>query len=153
MAVPTTSSGTRAEAKAIRQAMAQVYFIEAVGLDLVKIGYAVDLEKRFTNLMTASPAALTLLGVLPGGAKLEMELHAKLADHRAHGEWFHKTPEVMAVVATAQPSEDQRWLNQRAKVRGAALQAYLAKMKAGEIVRPTRGPLRRPRPPKADPYT
>ena len=135
MSVPTTSG----IAKADREAHSWVYFVEAVGLDLIKIGYALDLEKRFTNLMTSSPAALSLLGVLPGGPRREMEIHDQLAAHRAHGEWFRKVPEVMAVVATAEMHDWQRWLNQRAKVRGAALMEYLAKMKRGEVVRPTRG--------------
>lgn len=44
MSVSTTSSTTREE-------ISKVYFIEAVGQDLIKIGYALDLQKRFTNLM------------------------------------------------------------------------------------------------------
>lgn len=118
----------------------RVYFVEADGLGLVKIGYALDVRKRFIALMTASPVRLTLLGTLPGGAKLEAAIHAQLADHRAHGEWFHKSAEVLAVVGTAQPAEGQEWLNQAAKVRGAALQEYLGKLKRGEVVRPGRGP-------------
>lgn len=137
MSVPTTSS-----AEADRETYCWVYFIEAVGLDLIKIGYALDLEKRFTGLMTSSPAALTLLGVMQGGPRLETQIHTDLAEHRAHGEWFRKTPEVMAVVAKAEPHWGQKWLNQRAKVRGAALMEYLARMKRGEVVRPTRGPTR-----------
>lgn len=137
MAVPTTSGRPD---KFEREASSRVYFIEAVGLDLIKIGYAFDLQKRFTAMMTASPAPLSLLGVMPGGPRREMEIHDRLSDHRAHGEWFHKTPEVMAVVATAEQHEGHQWLNQRAKVRGAALMEYLAKMKRGEVVRPTRGP-------------
>lgn len=146
MAVLSASSGTRAERLLHRERYSQVYFIEAVGLDLIKIGYAIDLPKRFTGMMTTSPAALTLLGVLDGGPKLECALHDQLAAHRAHGEWFRKTPEVMAVVATARPSEGQQFLNQTAKVRGAALQEYLAKMKRGEVVRAGRGPNKHPKP-------
>lgn len=145
MPVPTTNSGARSDRLQQLERLAQVYFIEAVGLDLIKIGYALDLQKRFTNMMTMSPAALTLLGVLDGGPKLECALHEQLAAHRAHGEWFRKTPEVMAIVATARPSPGQQYLNQTAKIRGAALQEYLAKMKRGEVVRPTRGPLKRPK--------
>lgn len=139
MPVPTTSGAPKAD----RENCCRVYFIEAVGHDLIKIGYALDLQKRFTGLMTASPAPLTLLGVLDGGPRLEMEIHEKLAAHRSHGEWFRKTPEVMAIAATARPDISQQWLNQKARVRGAALMEYLARMKRGEIVRPTRGPSRR----------
>lgn len=123
----------------------RVYFIEAVGLDLVKVGYALDVAKRFTGMMTTSPAPLTLLGMLDGGPKLEAAIHEQLAAHRAHGEWFHKTAEVMAVVATSQPAIGQEWLNQKAKLRGAGLQDYLAKLKAGEVTRPPRGPSKKSR--------
>lgn len=146
MVVLSASSGTRADRLLVRESLSLVYFIEAVGLDLVKIGYAIDLQKRFTGMMTTSPAPLTLLGVLDGGPKLECALHEQLAAHRAHGEWFRKTPEVMAVVATARPSAGQQFLNQTAKIRGAALQVYLAKMKRGEVIRPTRGKLKHPKP-------
>lgn len=141
MPVPSTSGSPALD----RETLSRVYFIEAAGHDLIKIGYAIDLPKRFTALMTSSPAALTLLGVLPGGPKLETELHERLAAHRAHGEWFRKSPEVMAVVATAEPADGQEWLNQKAKIRGAALMAYLDKMKRGEVTRPTRGPTRQPK--------
>lgn len=144
MPVLPTSRYTKAQRAVAREAASVVYFIEAVGLNLIKIGYAMDLRLRFTGMMTASPAALTLHGVIPGGPKVEMEIHDRLAEHRAHGEWFHKTPAVMAEVAKAQPSEGQEWLNQKAKIRGAALQQYLAKMKAGEVIRPTRGPSKHP---------
>lgn len=146
MTVPTTHSGTRAERLLEKESLSVVYFIEAVGLDLIKIGYALDPWTRFTNMMTMSPAPLSLLGVLDGGAKLECAIHEQLAADRAHGEWFHKTPAVMAVVATARPSIGQEWLNQKAKIRGAALREYLAKMKRGEVIRPTRGKLKHPKP-------
>lgn len=145
MAVLTTSRVSRRMPKAEHEALCRVYFIEAEGHDLIKIGYAIDLQKRFAGMMTSSPAPLTLLGILEGGPKLETTIHERLATHRAHGEWFHKTPEVMAVVATSQPAIGQEWLNQKARLRGAGLQEYLAKLKAGEVSRPTRGPNKQPR--------
>jgi hypothetical protein len=128
-----------------RDSISSVYFVEAVGLGLIKIGYAINLPQRFTSLMTSSPVPLTLLGVMDGGAALETRLHIELAEHRTHGEWFLKCPAVLAVVAQARPSEGQEWLNQKARIRGAGLQEYLARMKAGEVVRPTRGPTRNPK--------
>lgn len=49
------------------------------------------------------------------------------------------------MVATAEMSYGQELLNQVARQRGAALQEYLAKLKRGEVVRPTRGAEKRPR--------
>lgn len=144
MPVLSTSRYTKAQRAIAREAASVVYFIEAVGLDLIKIGYAMDLRLRFTGMMTASPAPLTLLGTVPGGPKVEMEIHERLAGHRAHGEWFRKTPEVMAEAAKAEPTDGQEWLNQKAKIRGAALQDYLGKLKRGEVQRPTRGPAKHP---------
>jgi hypothetical protein len=134
--------------------VSRIYFIEAVGLSLVKIGYTVDPVKRFMGMLTMSPVPLSLLGSIWGGPQKEAEIHAKLATFRTHGEWFKMTAEVMAIVATAETSYGSDMLNQVARVRGAALQEYLAKMKRGEVVRPTRGKLKRPRSlnPRNEPY-
>jgi len=134
--------------------VSKVYFIEAVGLDLIKIGYTVDPVKRFMGMLTMSPVPLSLLGSIWGGPQREAEIHGQLAEHRTHGEWFQKVPEVMAVVATAETSYGSDLLNQVARERGAALKAYLEKMKRGEVIRPTRGPEKRPRSlnPRSEPY-
>jgi hypothetical protein len=134
--------------------VSRLYFIEAVGLDLIKIGYTVDPVKRFIGMLTSSPVPLSLLGSTWGGPQREAEVHAQLAEFRTHGEWFKKSPEVMAVAATADLSYGEEMLNQVARERGAALQDYLAKLKRGEVVRPTRGKEKRPRSlnPRSLPY-
>lgn len=65
----------------------KVYFVEAVGMDLIKIGYTVDPVKRFTAMLTMSPAPLSLLGSMWGGPRREGEIHALLDEFRVHGEW------------------------------------------------------------------
>ena len=77
-----------------------VYFVEAEGTDMVKIGYARNLRARLSGLSVGSPHRLILLGTLPGGADLEAELHERLAEHRVNGEWFRRSPAVNAVIAT-----------------------------------------------------
>lgn len=72
------------------EAACSVYFIEAVGLDLIKIGYASDVGRRFRALQAGSAAPLKLLGTMRGGPQAECALHDKLAEHRSHGEWFRK---------------------------------------------------------------
>lgn len=131
--------------KEMYEHVSKIYFIEAVGLDLIKIGYTVDPVKRFMGMLTMSPVPLSLLGTIWGGPQRELEIHALLEAHRTHGEWFRKVPEVMALVATAEPSHGENLLNQVARQRGAALKEYLEKMKRGEVVRPTRGKEKRPR--------
>jgi hypothetical protein len=123
----------------------RIYFIEAVGMDLIKIGYTIDPVKRFMTMLTVSPAPLSLLGSIWGGPRREAEIHGKLEAHRLHGEWFKKVPEVMAYVEASEQSYGDKLLNQVARQRGAALQEYLAKMKAGEVVRPTKGKHKRPK--------
>jgi len=69
-----------------------VYFIEAVDLDLVKIGYTEHLAVRFEVLRHSSLVELRLLNVIEGGLREEKALHKKFAEHRAHLEWFELTP-------------------------------------------------------------
>jgi len=134
--------------------VSRIYFIEAVSLNLIKIGYTVDPVKRFMGMLTMSPVPLSLLGSIWGGPQREAEIHAQLEPFRLHGEWFKKVPEVMAVVNTSELSYGNEMLNQVARQRGAALQEYLAKMKRGEVVRPTKGKHKRPRSlnPRTEPY-
>lgn len=75
-----------------------VYFIQA-GNGLIKIGVAANPRDRIRTLRTMSPAPLCLVLVLPGrGAAGESELHARFAEHRSHGEWFHPAPELISFI-------------------------------------------------------
>jgi hypothetical protein len=79
-----------------------IYFIEAVGLDRVKIGYTSgeSVERRLLALKTASPVPLKVVGVIEGTQKQERRLHRKYAAHRVCGEWFTVTGELKAYLAT-----------------------------------------------------
>jgi hypothetical protein len=131
-----------------------VYFIEAVGMGLVKIGYTLRPVERFMGMLGVCPCPLSLLGSMQGGPRKERQLHNQLAEYRTHGEWFKKVPEVEAVIATCTHTYGLELMNQVAKYRGEALQAYLAKLKAGEVTRPTKGKHKRPRSlnPGSEPY-
>lgn len=67
-----------------------VYFIEATGLDLVKIGAARNLARRLKELQTGCPVPMKVWGGIltddPPG--LERRLHHQFAEHRSRGEWF-----------------------------------------------------------------
>ena len=65
---------------------AVVYFIQAG--EFVKIGFSVNPESRIDELKTGCPFELKLLTTVPGGKKMEKELHQIFAAHRQHGEWF-----------------------------------------------------------------
>lgn len=71
-----------------------VYFIEAVGLERIKIGKANNPEARLAGLQTGSPVPLRLLGKIPGGHALEKKLHGEFASLWMDGEWFHATKEL-----------------------------------------------------------
>jgi hypothetical protein len=77
-----------------------VYYIEAEGLNLVKIGYSIEPLVRMTVLQEQSPVTLRLLYTCTGDRKLEHELHRRFAEHRHRGEWFRITPEIMAFMQT-----------------------------------------------------
>jgi hypothetical protein len=76
----------------------EVYFIEAVGAERVKIGVSGDVDKRFGQLAASFPGPLRLLGKAPGGRAREGSLHRRLANFQIGGEWFHLTPGVRAVI-------------------------------------------------------
>jgi hypothetical protein len=90
------------------QQLGFVYYIEAEGLNLVKIGYSTDPLGRIGALQEQSPVAMRLLGTCIGDRKLEHQLHRRFADYRQRGEWFRMEPEVMAFMQTQ--AQDARWL-------------------------------------------
>lgn len=72
-----------------------VYFIEAVGLDCVKIGTAEGgAGSRLKALQTACPAKLRVLKEIDGGIVKERLLHQKFKSDRLHGEWFRLSPQI-----------------------------------------------------------
>jgi hypothetical protein len=67
-----------------------VYFIQDVTGHVIKVGCAADPQSRLAQLKTGNPRKLRLLGYLPGGRKLEQEIHKELAYWRLDGEWFQR---------------------------------------------------------------
>lgn len=75
-----------------------VYFIESERLGMVKIGCASDPEARRATMQVGSADKLILRGLIASddAAALEGMVHHVHARDRAHGEWFHPTPDVRA---------------------------------------------------------
>jgi hypothetical protein len=73
-----------------------VYFVRAV--DKVKIGFTRDVERRISELQTASPVDLELLGTLPGSALTERRLHKRFSAHRVNREWFRYEPPIIGFI-------------------------------------------------------
>ena len=77
-----------------------VYFIGAEA-GPIKIGVSCDPAKRLRTLQTGHPVPLMLLAVVPGGVGVERALHRKFADLRVRGEWFARSPELIAEIDSA----------------------------------------------------
>lgn len=71
-----------------------VYVIEAVGLNVVKIGSTNDLAKRLSMLQVGCPALLRVVLTLDGDKMLECDLHQRFAKICVRGEWFLFTEEI-----------------------------------------------------------
>jgi hypothetical protein len=81
------------DGKSLRKGAVQIYVVQSGGL--LKIGQSVDVARRLRAISTMSSVPLVLVALsdwhMPG---LERDLHACLASHRQHGEWFADVPEV-----------------------------------------------------------
>lgn len=90
-----------ANLKPVAQAPILTYFIEAVGFDSVKIGKSRCVLARFRGLCNVNATELRLLAVTTCEEKV---LHRLFAADRLHGEWFTKTPALMAFVEACEKS-------------------------------------------------
>jgi len=73
-----------------------VYFIECG--DYIKIGYATSVRSRLSNLAIATPFPLKVLATIDGDKHTESTLHTRFADAFHKGEWFRRTPELLAFI-------------------------------------------------------
>lgn len=76
-----------------------LYFIETQCAErFIKIGISSDAHTRASKMQMDCPYELKLLKLVPGGAHMEYELHARFAADRVRGEWFRRTPELVALI-------------------------------------------------------
>jgi hypothetical protein len=66
----------------------KVYFVEAVGGGVVKIGTSMNVSQRLAQLQSGFPFELKLLRVLPGYLEEEKFFHDLFAEYRVRAEWF-----------------------------------------------------------------
>jgi hypothetical protein len=76
-----------------------VYCVQPVSGGRIKIGFTTDVGARFHTLNGSGPEPLILLAHARTYDFVEREIHAQLATHRRHCEWFDDTPDVREVVA------------------------------------------------------
>lgn len=82
-----------------------IYFVRCAATGLVKIGFTLNLQRRLVGLSTGSAAPLECVGVLPGNAEIERQLHARFSHLRRRGEWFEVDSELAELLASAKPAE------------------------------------------------
>jgi hypothetical protein len=82
----------------ISQGAGYVYFIEAIGLSRLKIGYSDDPEKRLRQLTTGSPVSLRIYARMPGNQAMEREIHARFSHLKVDNEWFHFTDDIRTYI-------------------------------------------------------
>lgn len=83
------------KARASRQATVRasvVYFVEALGLERIKIGTTTNIEERLTDIQNGCPAIVDLCFCILGGVDEEHELHHRYSHAHIVGEWFHIGP-------------------------------------------------------------
>lgn len=82
-----------------------VYFLQPVNGGLIKIGKAVQVDRRITEIQNMNAVTLNVLAVERNvkprrGTDRERALHLRFAKDRAHGEWFHPSAELVSYIGT-----------------------------------------------------
>lgn len=100
------------EAKRRRRRRGEVvYFVQMGATGPIKIGTAVDMALRLSNLQVGNPEVLILIGTMSGGPIEERRLHDRFARHRIRGEWFRPATELIDFAATLRPGMPPRGLD------------------------------------------
>jgi len=71
----------------------------------IKIGHSVNAQDRLRAFQQGCPVKLSLLATAPGGVEREAAYHAQFYLTRSHGEWFERTPELLAEIDRLKGSE------------------------------------------------
>jgi hypothetical protein len=75
-----------------------VYFIQSGRGGALKIGVAVDVNKRLETLRVGNPADLIVRGAIRGGYAEEKHLHRLFGKLRMRGEWFGRAETILEYV-------------------------------------------------------
>jgi hypothetical protein len=93
---------TPLEGKMLRYEITDLQPCKALPMDLyfilhgnfVKIGQAVDPNKRLTELQVGTPEKLKILAIIPKMGSVERFCHKKFKHLHSRGEWFKYTEEI-----------------------------------------------------------
>lgn len=81
--------------------MSRVYFIQCGENGPIKIGVAVNVQRRMSALQGGNPIPLTLIGSVVAVRGTEAAFHQTLRAYRIRGEWFRPVLEVRDMIARA----------------------------------------------------
>lgn len=105
----------------------RVYFARAG--KQVKIGISTNPQKRLQQMRTGNPD-ITLLGDIPGGRRIETDLHQRFSEARLEGEWFCFTAEIARTIKGLlgkRNKQQARWARYiRSRKNAAAAQPQIA---------------------------
>lgn len=106
-------------------------FVYAIAAgESVKIGWSADPQRRFNKIAADNGCECTLLGYIPASRSDERAIHASLAAHRLRGEWFRRSPETEAFIATLPL---RTVIKNRCKLDRLPPSPFLAYLKAHEM--------------------
>jgi hypothetical protein len=77
-----------------------IYFMQAGGTELIKIGTTIRLSQRLRQIESAIGCACRVLGVMDGSYAEEGELHRKFSHLWLESEWFEPTDELIRFIAS-----------------------------------------------------
>ncbi len=84
----------------------RLYFMRAIGTDLIKIGCSREPEKRLKELVRVSPIPLDIVLMVPGGHAEEWLIHRTFKSCKSHSEWFHSTAQLEALIISLREGKD-----------------------------------------------
>lgn len=78
-----------------------VYFAQETRSGEIKIGFSTQVPNRLGLLGYERLGDIVLLGWIPGGPKVEREMHAKFKEFSLGHEWFEPAPELLDFIKTS----------------------------------------------------
>lgn len=96
-----TAALARVRAELDHIATVPVYFAQSVRNDEIKIGFSTNVSERLYLLGRSRLTDMDLLGWLPGGFKVEREMHDRFKDLALGHEWFSPAPELLEFIKTS----------------------------------------------------
>lgn len=83
-----------------------IYFIRSG--DAVKIGFATNVDARFSSIQTSNPNKIELLAKFPGSTEDEYKTHMMFRHLHIRGEWFRDDAAIREYIQSRMPKPG-RW--------------------------------------------